>query len=144
MVIKKSPQFGQLVPLCLDVKNDVLARITEQSNDDYDNGEIDLCIFVFIFVSTEAEAIRLSFAHLFVGDPFGLLPHVHQLGLNLKIFPLVLLVLYNKHVITHKAPDNFQIYERERFYGNSTSSKSSRMSSFGSSSLGSFARLNNP
>ena len=85
-----------------------------------------MCIFIFIFVSTEAEAIRLSFAHLFVGDPFGLLPHVHQLGLNLhvhhhvhvhvhhlglnlKIFPLVLLVLYNKHVLTHKAPDNFQI-----------------------------------
>ena len=32
-----SPQFGQLVPLFLDVKNDVLARITEPSNDDYDN-----------------------------------------------------------------------------------------------------------
>ena len=32
-----SPQFGQLVPLILDVKNDVLARITEPSNDDYDN-----------------------------------------------------------------------------------------------------------
>ena len=33
-----APQFGQLVPLFLDVKNDVLARITEPSiNDDYDN-----------------------------------------------------------------------------------------------------------
>ena len=32
-----SPQFGQLVPLCLDVKNDVLARITELSNADDDN-----------------------------------------------------------------------------------------------------------
>ena len=37
-----SPQFGQLVPLFLDVKNDVLARITEPSNDDYDNGVSDL------------------------------------------------------------------------------------------------------
>ena len=33
--------FGQLVPLFLDVKNDVLARITEPSNDDYDNGVSD-------------------------------------------------------------------------------------------------------
>ena len=32
-----SPQFGQLVPLFLDVKNDILAHITEPSNDDYDN-----------------------------------------------------------------------------------------------------------
>ena len=38
-----SPQFGQLVPLCLDVKNDVLARITEQSEDDYDNDVSDNC-----------------------------------------------------------------------------------------------------
>ena len=38
-----SPQFGQLVPLVLDVKNDVLARITEPSNDDYDNGVSDNC-----------------------------------------------------------------------------------------------------
>ena len=30
-------QFGQLVPLFLDVKNDVLARITEPINNDYDN-----------------------------------------------------------------------------------------------------------
>merc|ERR1712173_12216 len=37
------PQFGQLVPLFLDVKNDVLARITEQSKDDYDNGVSDNC-----------------------------------------------------------------------------------------------------
>ena len=37
------PQFGQLVPLFLDVKNDVLARITEPSNDDYDNGVSDNC-----------------------------------------------------------------------------------------------------
>ena len=35
--------FGQLVPLVLDVKNDVLARITEPSNDDYDNGVSDNC-----------------------------------------------------------------------------------------------------
>ena len=33
----------QLVPLSLDVKNDVLARITEPSNDDYDNGVSDNC-----------------------------------------------------------------------------------------------------
>ena len=38
-----SPQFGQLVPLFLDVKNDVLARITEQSKDDYDNDVSDNC-----------------------------------------------------------------------------------------------------
>ena len=37
------PQFGQLVPLFLDVKNNVLARITEPSNDDYDNGVSDNC-----------------------------------------------------------------------------------------------------
>ena len=37
------PQFGQLVPLFLDVKNDVLARITEQSKDDYDNDVSDNC-----------------------------------------------------------------------------------------------------
>ena len=33
----------ELVPLSLDVKNDVLARITEPSNDDYDNGVSDNC-----------------------------------------------------------------------------------------------------
>ena len=38
-----SPQFGQLVPLFLDVKNDVLARITEPSNDDYHNYVSDNC-----------------------------------------------------------------------------------------------------
>ena len=38
-----SPQFGQLVPLFLDVKNDDLARITEPSNDYYDNGVSDNC-----------------------------------------------------------------------------------------------------
>ena len=37
------PQFGQLVPLFLDVKNDVLARNTEQSKDDYDNDVSDNC-----------------------------------------------------------------------------------------------------
>ena len=36
-------QFGQLVPLFLDVKNDVLARITEPSNNDYDNDVSDNC-----------------------------------------------------------------------------------------------------
>ena len=40
-----SPQFGQLVPLFLDVKNDVLARITEPSNSDYDNDGSDDCDF---------------------------------------------------------------------------------------------------
>ena len=38
-----SPQFGLLVPLFLDVKNDVLARITERSKDDYDNDVSDNC-----------------------------------------------------------------------------------------------------
>ena len=37
------PHFGQLVPLFLDVKNDVLASITEQSKDDYDNDVSDNC-----------------------------------------------------------------------------------------------------
>ena len=35
------PQFGQLVPFFLDIKNDVLARITEPSNYDYDNDGSD-------------------------------------------------------------------------------------------------------
>ena len=38
-----SPQFGQLVPLFLDVKNNVLALITEPSNDDYNNDGSDNC-----------------------------------------------------------------------------------------------------
>ena len=37
------PSFGQLVPLFLNVKNDALARITEQSKDDYDNDVSDNC-----------------------------------------------------------------------------------------------------
>ena len=37
------PQFGQVVQLFLDVKNDVFARITEPSNDDYDNDVNDNC-----------------------------------------------------------------------------------------------------
>ena len=37
------PQFGQLGPFFSDVKNDVLARITEQSKDDYDNDVSDNC-----------------------------------------------------------------------------------------------------
>ena len=37
------PLPGQLVPPFLDVKNDVLARITEQSKDDYDNDVSDNC-----------------------------------------------------------------------------------------------------
>ena len=38
-----SPQFGQVVQLFLDVKNDVFARITKPSNDDYDNDVSDNC-----------------------------------------------------------------------------------------------------
>ena len=38
-----SPQFGQVVQLFLDVKNDVFVRITEPSNDDYDNDVSDNC-----------------------------------------------------------------------------------------------------
>ena len=37
------PQFGQVVQLFLDVINDVLAHITEPSNDDYDNDVSDNC-----------------------------------------------------------------------------------------------------
>ena len=37
-----SPQFGQLVPLFSDVKDNVLARITEPSNNDYDNDVTDI------------------------------------------------------------------------------------------------------
>ena len=37
------PQFGQVVQLFLDVKNDVFARITEPSNNDYDNDVNDNC-----------------------------------------------------------------------------------------------------
>ena len=37
------PQFGQLEPLFLDVKNDVLARITKRSKDDFDNDVSDNC-----------------------------------------------------------------------------------------------------
>ena len=35
--------FGQLVPLFLDVKNDVLTRITESSNDDYGSDGSENC-----------------------------------------------------------------------------------------------------
>ena len=38
--VPPSPQFGQVVQLFFDVKNDVFARITGPSNDDYDN---DVC-----------------------------------------------------------------------------------------------------
>ena len=37
------PRIRQLVPLFLDVKNNVLARITEPSNNDYDNDGSDNC-----------------------------------------------------------------------------------------------------
>ena len=43
-----SPQFGQVVPLFLDVKNDVLARITEPSNNDYDTDWSDNCDYNFV------------------------------------------------------------------------------------------------
>ena len=36
-------QFGQVVQLFLDVKNNVFAHITEPSNDDYDNDGSDNC-----------------------------------------------------------------------------------------------------
>ena len=42
-LLPPSPQFGQVVQLFLDVKNDVFARITEPSNDDYDNDVSDNC-----------------------------------------------------------------------------------------------------
>ena len=42
-----SPQFGQVVQLFLDVKNDVFVRITEPSNDDYDNDVSDNCDHTF-------------------------------------------------------------------------------------------------
>ena len=38
-----SPRFGQLVPLFSHVKNNLLARITEPNNDDYDNDGSDIC-----------------------------------------------------------------------------------------------------
>ena len=38
-----SPQFGQSVQLFLDVKNDILAGITEQSKDDHNNDVSDNC-----------------------------------------------------------------------------------------------------
>ena len=41
--LSPSPQLGQLVPLFLDIKNDVLAHITEPSKDDYDNDVSDNC-----------------------------------------------------------------------------------------------------
>ena len=41
--ITSPPQFGQLVPLFLDVKNDVLTRITESSNDDYGSDGSENC-----------------------------------------------------------------------------------------------------
>ena len=41
-------QFGQLVPLFLDVKNDVLTRITEPSENDYDNDGSDNYDYNFV------------------------------------------------------------------------------------------------
>ena len=37
------PQFGQLVKLFVDVKNNILAHITEPSSNDYDNDVNDNC-----------------------------------------------------------------------------------------------------
>ena len=42
-----SLQFGHVVQLFLDVKNDVLARITEPSKHDYDNDGSDNCVHNF-------------------------------------------------------------------------------------------------
>ena len=42
------PQFGQVVQLFLYVKNNVLTRITEPSNDDYDNDGSDNCDYNFV------------------------------------------------------------------------------------------------
>ena len=42
-----SPQFGQVVQLFWDVKNNVLTRITETSNDDYNNDCSDNCDYNF-------------------------------------------------------------------------------------------------
>ena len=42
-----SAQFGQVVQLFLDVKNNVLTRITETSNDDYNNDCSDNCDYNF-------------------------------------------------------------------------------------------------
>ena len=42
-----SPHFGQVVQLFLDVKNDVLARNTEPSNNDYDYDGSDNCEYNF-------------------------------------------------------------------------------------------------
>ena len=42
-LLPPSPQFGQVVQPVLDVKNNVLARITEPCNDDYDNDVSDNC-----------------------------------------------------------------------------------------------------
>ena len=42
-----SPQFGQVVQLFWDVKNDVLMRITETSNNDYDNDWSNNCDYNF-------------------------------------------------------------------------------------------------
>ena len=39
--------LSQVVQLFLDVKNDVLTRITEPCNDDYDNDGIDNCYYNF-------------------------------------------------------------------------------------------------
>ena len=43
-----SPQCGQVVQLFLDVKNNILTRITEPSNNDYDNDGSDNCDYNFV------------------------------------------------------------------------------------------------
>ena len=56
------PQFGQVVPLFLDVKNDVLTRITEPSNDDYNNEVSDNCDYDFVTFDFGLKVIK-KYAH---------------------------------------------------------------------------------
>ena len=42
-----SPQFRQIIQLVLGVKNNVLTRITEPSNNDYDNDGSNNCDYNF-------------------------------------------------------------------------------------------------
>ena len=46
-ITSPSPQFGKVVQLFLDVKNNVSTRITETINDDYNNHQIDNCDYNF-------------------------------------------------------------------------------------------------
>ena len=42
------PNYQEVGPIFLNVKNDVLARITEPSNDDYDNDGSDNCDLILV------------------------------------------------------------------------------------------------